>query len=78
MKKVFVIADKHATVSQIEEIRSALLDPKKTVLVSSELFIKEVINIEFDEVEVHKEKKSFKELVDEKLKEPQFQEDRIG
>ena len=52
MKKVFIIVDKSTTYEQMEEIKKAVLDPNRPCIIGSEFSIKQVVNIEFDEVEV--------------------------
>ena len=55
MKKVIVIVDKNTTYEQMVDIREAILDPNRPCVVGNELSIKQVINIEFDAVDVVKE-----------------------
>ena len=55
MKKVIVIVDKTTTVEQMTEVRDALLDPNRPCIVGCETLIKQVINVDFDEVDVVKE-----------------------
>lgn len=54
MKKVFVIVDKNTTEEQMEAVREAILNPEKSVIFGNEISIKQVINIEFDDVNVDK------------------------
>ena len=54
MKKVIVIVDKNTTEEQMEAVREAILNHEKSVIVGNEISIKQVINIEFDDVNVDK------------------------
>lgn len=54
MKKVIVIVDKTTTENQMEAIRDAILDPNRPCVVGNEVSIKQVINVEFDDVAIEK------------------------
>lgn len=54
MKKVFVIVDKNTTEEQMEAVREAILDPNRPCVVGNEVSIKQVINVEFDDVAIEK------------------------
>lgn len=68
MKKVFVIVDKNINRDQMDCLKAALLDPNNPCIVANELAVKQVVNVEFDEVEVIKGSLSFSERIEAKMK----------
>ena len=56
MKKVIIIVDESVSREQIDNMREAVLDPKKVVLIASESFIKNVYEVDFEDTEILTEK----------------------